>query len=165
MHADMMSRTPPVCVCVCACVCGACFFLPLPSPPPPLPSVFMQHFFAELADLEEDSDTMYYCASRAYESVHPLGACHCAHVCVCVRVCVCVYVYVRVCVCVSVCVYVCVSMCCLSFCLSVCRRSLAPYHNWLVRNTAYILMNFLPSKSSILQHFEGSCREIQEQAR
>ena len=71
----------------------------------------MQHFFAELADLEEDSDTVYYCASRAYE------------------------------------------------------RSVAPYHNWLVRNTAYNLMNFLPSKSSLLQHIEGSCREIQEQAR
>ena len=45
------------------------------------------------------------------------------------------------------------------------RRSLAQYHNWLVRNTAYILMNFLPSKSSILQQFEGSYQEIQEQAR
>ena len=45
----------------------------------------MQHFFAELAELEEDSDTIYYCASRAYESVSTAGT-DVGGVCVCVSV-------------------------------------------------------------------------------
>ena len=73
-------------------------------------------------------------------------------------------VFVSACVC-TYCVVSDLLSVCPSVCLSVCRRSLAPNHNWFVRNAAYVLMNFLPSKSFVLQHIEGSHREIQDQAR
>ena len=151
MHADMMSRTPPVCVCVHVCVVHASSF---PSPPLPLPSpqcscstsllswLTWRRTVTPCTTVPVELTSQYIPWGRV--TVHMCGVR--ARVCVCVHVCTC-------------------AVSCLSVCLSVCRRSLAPHHNWLVRNTAYILMNFLPSKSSILQHLEGSCREIQEQSR
>jgi hypothetical protein len=45
------------------------------------------------------------------------------------------------------------------------EETLGKHHNWLVRSGAYLILNFLPSKSTLLNSLRGSDEEILEQCR